>query len=179
MRYRDGLLIALGVVTGLRRKNLAEIEIGQHLRLEPEQVRLVFDTIKNGEVFDTAVPAFLLPYLRRYLAHHRPLLLQGRPDCAALWINLDGRPLAYEALYGIFRRHGIRLLGQRISPHALRHALATTLLREDPNNVKLAASALAHRGVGTVNRFYDCTGGTTAGDRWQRAIRHRRGDRSS
>ena len=108
VRFRDGLIIAFATWSVLRRKNLAEMEIGEHLRVHDGAMRMVFDqSIKNGEVIDSPVPELLHPYLESYLRHYRPVLLKGDIGSASsLWINCYGTALAYTALRPLFNRMG-------------------------------------------------------------------------
>jgi hypothetical protein len=75
VRFRDGLLAAMGVYFAIRHKNLWEILISRHLIIGEDDVsRLVFDDpLKNDERIDSLVPDVLRPYIQRYLAHHRKI----------------------------------------------------------------------------------------------------------
>jgi hypothetical protein len=82
VRFRNGL--AFTAVTALRRKNLAEMEIGGHLCRRGDRLWVVFDaSVKNQEIFDVPLAEFPAPYMERYLTHHRPALLQGHADIPA------------------------------------------------------------------------------------------------
>lgn len=172
-RHRDGLLLALAALTALRRGNLAEITIGQHLREVGDGWRLSFEAAdtKTGAVLELRIPTVLLDPLRAHLDRHRPVLLAGRPDHGRLWVNIGGEPLAYGALWGLFERKGRALLGRKINPHLTRHTLATTLLTEDPSDIATAAAALAHRGTRSVSEVYDRSGREGADREWARVLR--------
>ena len=142
--HRDGLLLALTAYVGLRRGNITGLRLGATLRQVGEGYRLVLEggAVKNGVPIDVPVPATLVPHLRRHIEAHRPRLLDGAPDHGWLFIGQAGRPLAYGCLYGIFRRRGAELIGQPINPHAIRHAIATGLLLDNPRAVAVAGAAL-------------------------------------
>jgi hypothetical protein len=108
IRFRDGLIIAFATWSLLRRENLAEMEIGEHLRINDGVMRMVFDqSVKNGEVIDSPVPELLHPYLESYLRHYRPALLKGDiSSVSSLWIDCYGTALAYTALRPLFNRMG-------------------------------------------------------------------------
>ena len=131
VRFRDGLLIAVAVVYALRSRNLAEMEIGEHLLIEGSQMRIVLD-LKNWEIIDSPVFDFLLPFFRRYLECHRPTILGPGAPTSALWVNREQRPLDVDALGGVFERNGQRMIGQPVKPHSVRHALASDIMRSDP-----------------------------------------------
>lgn len=172
-RYRDGLLLALASLTALRRRNLAEITIGRHIREVGDGWRLTFEEedTKTGAVLELRMPDILVVPLRAYLTRHRPVLLAGKPEHGRLWVNVGGEPLAYEALYGLFARKGQKLMGRHINPHLTRHTLATTLLTEDPSDIATAAAALAHRGTRSVSEVYDRSGRDGALLEWARVLR--------
>ena len=126
------------------------------------------NSTKNGEVIDSLIPEFLIPYFRDYRDRHRPVLLRGVADCTALWINREGRPLAAEALPRVFELNGRRLIGRSMTVHSPRHALATTMMDADPRNLRLTSAALTHRGAKSVNEVYDRSGIRSASQIWSR-----------
>jgi integrase len=176
VRFRDGLIIAFATWSVLRRKNLAEMEIGEHLRINDGVMRMVFDqSVKNGEVIDSPVPELLHPYLETYLRQYRLVLLKGDIGSASsLWINCYGTALAYTALRPLFNRMGIRLIGRPISPHSTRHAYATTTLSLDARDIEIASAGLAHSGTSSVNRYYDRSGTGGVSKTWLKVIGRRR-----
>ena len=175
LQHRNGVLMAVAICTGLRRKNLAEMQIGEHVLIGDDHIRLLFTTsVKNRQVVDILVPPFLLPHLRAYLEKHRPILLQGTEDCQALWINLLGRPLEYTALRFVFTQTSTRLIGRSLTVHIVRHAMATRIMDRDPRDLEGASAALAHRGTSSVNEVYDRSGHRTAQRMWMRLLRNSR-----
>jgi integrase/recombinase XerD len=175
VRFRDGLIIAFAVWSVLRRKNLAEIEIGEHFRINGEVMRIVFDrSVKNGEVIDSPVPESLLPYLESYLRRYRPLLLKGAVGSTSLWINAYGTSLAYTAFLHLFHRMGNRLIGRPISVHSVRFAYATSELNLDPRNAQIVSAGLAHRSTASVNRFYDQSAISGVNKAWLKVLGARR-----
>ena len=68
-RYRSGLMIAFNVWATLRRRNLAEMEIGRHLLIGERHMRIVFDDFdqerRGHRQSDPRVPDPLLPRLSR------------------------------------------------------------------------------------------------------------------
>jgi hypothetical protein len=172
VRYRDGLLIAFGFWSTLRRKNLVELRIGESIVVQPEYIRIVLhpNATKNYSTVDMLVPDFLVPYVRRYLEKHRPILLQGACDDGALWINRDGEALSYHAIYDVFITRSQALIGRRLHPHSTRYSQASTIIGSDPRDTDLAAASLGHHGIGTVERYYNQAGSTPANAIWQRFV---------
>ena len=172
IRYRDGVIISFAVSTAIRRRNLAELEIGRHILVGENTVRLLLeDSVKNHEVIDVPLSETVATYLRRYLTRYRPLLLAGGDDCRAVWIGREGGPMDYAGFYNVFDRMGRRLIGRPISVHSTRHALATGLMEANPAGIELAAAALAHRGTSSVNRTYDRSDSGSANRTWRQLLR--------
>ena len=66
--------------------------------------------------------------LRAYCLRGRPALLGARAE-ERLFVNHRGSPLTRQGLYKIVQRHARRAgLDERMSPHTLRHSVATHLL---------------------------------------------------
>ena len=172
VRYRDGVLLVFSFWSALRRKNLCSLKLGHSMFVTPDYIRIVFDedAVKNSTIIDTRVPDFLCPYIRRYLDKHRPALLQGAFDTGAFWINENGKPLSYAALYGIFTSRSVSWIGQKLHPHSTRYSVASTLLKEDPLNLDIAADCLTHRGLATVERYYNQAGPSGASAVWQKLL---------
>jgi hypothetical protein len=175
VRFRNGLIVAFATWSVLRRKNLAEMEIGRHLRIHDGVMRVVFDeTVKNGSVIDTPVPELLRHYLETYLRRYRPLLLKGNVDCRSLWINSHGSPLAYTAFWYLFKWMGLRLIGKPISVHSTRYAYATTTLSLDARDIEVASAGLAHSNTSSVNKFYDRSSTDGVSKAWLKILGGRR-----
>lgn len=174
IRFRDGLIIAFATWSVLRRKNLAEMEIGTHLCIGDGSMRVVFERTKNGQPVDSLVPDFLRPFIEKYLQKYRPFLMRGAAGSARLWINIYGEPLAGEACLHLFSRMGVRLIGKRISVHKTRYAYATTQLNLDPKQRDIVSAGLAHGGTSSVERSYDRSGPEGVSEAWMRVLRRRR-----
>jgi integrase len=175
VRFRDGLIVAFATWSVLRRKNLAEMEIGRHLMIYDNFMRVVFDTsVKNDAVIDSPVPELLRPNIVNYLCRYRPRLLKMNVDFRSLWITSQGAPLAYGAFADLFKRMGIRLIGRPISVHSARHAYASMTLSLDARDIEMASAGLAHAGTSSVNRYYDRSSGDGVSKAWLRVLGKRR-----
>lgn len=158
--HRDGLLIASTALLPLRRKNIASLELGRNLIRAGDGHSLVLDEAetKNGQPLELAWPEELSDALAGYLAVHRPLLAARRGRWSrsvgdALWVSGDGSPMTQQAIYDrIVKR--TEEAGLRTSPHAFRHAAATTLAVGDPEHVRVAAPLLGHTTFTTTERHY-------------------------
>jgi len=153
--FRDGLMIALLTAVPLRRRSFVNLRIGRHVVLAGDDVgllRLDPADLKNGVAYDVPLPPALVPFLRRWLEVHRPVLL-GAEENDHLWITAEGRP---HSIHTIGTRIGAlteRWFGRRMSPYLFRHAAATTVAIEAPEHVRLVAGLLGHSTLATSERF--------------------------
>ncbi len=89
---------------------------------------------------------------RIYLERGRPGLVHGRlvPN---LFVNFRGEPLTRQGLYKIVRRHATTAgLGDRMSPHTLRHTFATHLLAGGCD-LRSVQEMLGHADVATTQLY--------------------------
>ena len=103
--FRDALMIALTVARPIRRRTLASLRVGQHLRPPSNGflIQLERDDLKCGGPMSFPLPASLAPHMARYLDHHRPRLLQGHAH-DGLWITREGRPMTLNGVSSRFKR---------------------------------------------------------------------------
>lgn len=74
-------------------------------------------------------------------------------ECSAVFITEKGRPLSVRAIQEIFGRYSRLLrLGKRLTPHVLRHSMATELLRQG-NDIRVIASILHHASLNSTKRY--------------------------
>ncbi len=66
-RFRDGVLVAFVVSVAVRRRNIAETQLGTNLTLTDHGARLHYPRTKTGEVFDVQLGPLLVDVLRRYI----------------------------------------------------------------------------------------------------------------
>ena len=94
--------------------------------------------------------------LRIYLANGRGTLVRGRPE-PHVFVNFRGGPLTRQGLYKIVRRHAVRAgLGDRMSPHTLRHTFATHLLAGGCD-LRSVQEMLGHADVATTQLYTHLT----------------------
>jgi integrase/recombinase XerD len=160
--FRDGLLIALLALRPvMRRRNLAVLEIGRHLRRSGDTWIVAFteDETKTGTAPEFPWPRILMPALERWLDYWRPMLLGftgrwTRPARDALWVSSHGSPLTQQAIYDRVTQRTRAAFGKSIGPHLFRDCAATTLAYADPKHVGIAAPLLGHRSFATTERYY-------------------------
>jgi site-specific recombinase XerD len=140
---RDRAILELLYGTGIRR--------GECLRLDVADVALSVLVVRDGKGRrDRRVPLLgrAASALRVYLDARRELA--SGPE-ESLFLTRDGHRLSKSALDLIVRRHA-RAAGVTASPHALRHACATHLLRGGAD-VRHVQELLGHASLQTTARY--------------------------
>jgi integrase/recombinase XerD len=167
--YRDGLIIAFLAHVPLRRRNLADLRLGQSLVHGPGGWLVVFEEnqTKTHAVYETRLPAALVASLGVYLERYRPVLAArtGRWTCDlddALWVSRDGSPMTQMAIYDRIRARTAAAFGKALNPHLFRDAAATTMAVNDPEHVRIAAPLLGHRSFSTTEKYYQQATGLQA-----------------
>jgi len=171
---RDFLIVAVGVYTALRRRNLTDLTLGRSFirRSETWFIRFRAQDTKMGVPILKKLPLALVPHMDRYVRTERPCLL-GPRSSQALWITSRGARLAMKpsGIGDVFERVGLAMLGHPIASHQTRYTAATTLLTMDPRAMSIASALLTHADPNTVPTFYDQSGVEVAQDIWQQ-MRH-------
>jgi len=163
IRFRDGLLVALPGCIPIRRKNLADLEIGRQLIREGDRWFVVVpaEESKTGISMPYQVPEFLEPYLVLYLDIVRPALLR-HPTFPALWVSSKGGAICYDAIGQIFSQRVTSRLGFRVTLHDARDAAVTTWAIFAPDQIGVAHDLLGHNNPNTSDKYYNRARGIEA-----------------
>lgn len=141
--YGAGLRIS--ELTGL---SLADVDLAERLLRvtgKGDRERIV----PIGRLAKDALVAWLDPDARGALRPARPT----RDDDAALFVNHRGRRLTRQGLWGIVRRYATAAgLGDRCTPHVLRHSCATHLL-DHGADIRTVQELLGHASVSTTQIY--------------------------
>jgi len=122
---RDRALLELMYSTGARITEVARLDIGD-LDLRAGEVQLIGkgDRPRTGFLGGPSVRA-----LRRYLGARRQVTTVEHHARRALWLGRYGTRLTTRQIRRIFKQYVKRVgLDPRISPHSLRHAMATHMI---------------------------------------------------
>jgi integrase/recombinase XerD len=126
---RDLALIELAYGSGARLSELAALRIGS-LNLSQ---RAVLIEGKGRRQRIAPLTRRAVQALRRYLHRARPRLMGESPTVEALFVSTPrGRPLSGPGIARVVRRVGAKA-GLRLTPHDLRRAFATHLVRGGAN----------------------------------------------
>jgi integrase/recombinase XerD len=150
---RDRALLELMYASGLRASETISLEISD-LDLDHGIVRARGKGSKER----------LIPVGGKALAAVRVYLRAGRPDLVRaneerkLFLNFRGGPLTRQGLYKIVLRHAESAgLGERMSPHTLRHSFATHLLAGGCD-LRSVQEMLGHADLSTTQLYTHLSG---------------------
>ncbi|MGE0854181.1 MAG: tyrosine-type recombinase/integrase [Hyphomicrobiaceae bacterium] len=156
MDYRDGLMIAFLALCPMRLQNLAQMQIGLHLRFEGDVVRVAFEETKGDRPLEFDWPAELRPALDFYLSHRHPMLYDLPQLGAPLWPSLHRRKpqMGASGIYTRITRVTEAHLGLPVNPHLFRDAAATFITDGAPERAHLAAGVLHHTNLQMTKDHY-------------------------
>jgi len=146
LAMRDRVLLGVAYVAGLRASEIGPLEAEGVAWQEATQAFSILVRRGKASGQDVRLP------LDRPVSRMLGAWLTARPPGRFLW----GRPLTRGAVRKILQRRcaeeGILASGRRLSPHVLRHSLATHLLQKgiDIRKVQLL---LRHRSIATTERY--------------------------
>jgi integrase/recombinase XerD len=150
---RDRALLELMYASGLRASETISLEISD-VDLEHGIVRARGKGSKERLV---PVGGKALAAVRVYLRAGRPQLVRSQ-DERKLFLNFRGGPLTRQGLYKIVLRHAEAAgLGDRMSPHTLRHSFATHLLAGGCD-LRSVQEMLGHADLSTTQLYTHLSG---------------------
>jgi site-specific recombinase XerD len=143
---RDRVLLGVAYVAGLRASEIGPLEVDGVVWHEAGQIFSILVRRGKGSGQDVRLP------LDRPVSRMLGVWLTARPAGRFLW----GRPLTRGAVRNIFLGRcaevGIEAKGRRLSPHILRHSLATHLLQEGVD-IRQVQLLLRHRSIATTEMY--------------------------
>lgn len=152
----SAVAVELLLMTGLRIRNLAELEIGRTLLLRPDggaNIIIPASEVKNRTPITVDLPAESAQLLRRHIDRYRPLLGEAK----SAWLFPGARPgtrKTTEALRSQVSKAMAQLAGVHWHPHLFRHLLAFLQLDADPRADGIVTRALGHKRADTTRLHY-------------------------
>jgi integrase/recombinase XerD len=149
---RDRALLELAYSTAARRGELCRLSVTD-IDLEKRIVRLYGKGRKERLV---PMGKKAVVWLKHYLRCARPQLLRG---CLTdrLWLGARcGKPLDVDAISAIFRLYAHKAGMKPVSPHAVRRACATHLMRNGASPVQIQ-TLLGHANLSTLKHYVRLT----------------------
>ena len=184
-RYRDALALGLLALRPLRRRNMSQLILGEHLKLNNCRWECVIPgkETKDGLPINFTLPTdknFMMVF-QRYLHTERQVLLkEGQVDQdeisdiqGPLWISTRGTVMSAHALYYAVIRISEELLGSPIYPHLLRDCAASAISSESPENILASSRVLGHNNLTTTLHYYEQSSMLAAGEHLLEAVGRR------
>ena len=151
---RDRAVLETLYATGMRISELVGLSLGA-VDLDQCLVRVFGKGAKErivpiGQAARRALSDWLSPAGRGAL---EPARWARRGDAEAVFLNQRGGRLSRQGAWGIVRRYGDRVgLGDRLSPHVLRHSCATHLL-DHGADLRVVQELLGHASISTTQVY--------------------------
>jgi integrase/recombinase XerD len=151
---RDRAILEVLYGTGLRISELCGLSLGD-VDLDAALIRAFGKGSKErvvpvGRLAVDAVRTWLAPGGRDLLV---PARWARRDDSDALLLNRRGGRLSRQGAWGVVRKHGERVdLGDRLTPHVLRHSCATHML-DHGADVRAVQELLGHASISTTQVY--------------------------
>jgi len=150
---RDRALLELLYGTGIRIGEAVGLDLGD-IDLDDAMVRVLGKGSKERVVpLGRGAGAALETYLRDGRLALRAARARGRADPDAVFLNARGGRISRQGCWAIVRRAGDRVgLGDRLSPHVLRHSCATHML-DHGADLRVVQELLGHASISTTQVY--------------------------
>ena len=151
---RDRAMLELLYATGARISEACGLSLGDFDH-EEQLVRLFGKGSKErivpyGRYAAAALAEWLGPSGRPHL---EPLRWARRGDAEALFLNVRGARLSRQAAWAMVKKYGDRIgVGDKLSPHVLRHSCATHLL-DHGADLRIVQELLGHASISTTQLY--------------------------
>lgn len=150
---RDRAFIEVAYYTGGRLSELAGLTL-HDLHLDDGLLRVLGKGCRERMA---PLGREAVQWLRRYLADARPRLARGRAgEEPRLWIGRNGHPIQGGGLRMLLRAHSLQAGLPVLSPHSLRRACATHLLRNGAHPVQIQ-TLLGHTDLSSLSQYLRLT----------------------
>ena len=151
---RDRAILEVLYGTGLRISELVGLSLAD-VALDEGILRAFGKGAKErivpvGRMARQALAEWLAPAGRGALA---PARWARRGDAEAVFLNTRGGRLSRQGAWGVVRKHGDRVgLGDRLTPHVLRHSCATHML-DHGADIRAVQELLGHASISTTQVY--------------------------
>jgi site-specific recombinase XerD len=143
---RDGLMIALLAHYPIRLKNYAALSIGRSL-IKVDKVwwiKLTAAETKEKKPDERPIEEYLGDLVDKYIKTYRPILAREKDPGSALWLAMDGKPMAECYAREVITETTRATLGVPINPHMFRTVGATTAAIHAGHHPHLGTAILHH-----------------------------------
>ena len=169
--FRDGLIIALIALTGLRRRNLQSLTLGDTIKRAGDVWCISINPrdSKTNVAIEISLPESINSRIVWYITEVRPLFPGSSSHCG-LWCAWTGRPVTDDAMYRLFKRRMSERTGYDLTLHDARRIIATSIPAFDPPNAAMASQVLGHLNERVTERHYNQGRGVEASRRMTELI---------
>ncbi len=146
--YRDKAMIELAYATGVRVSELTSLKLS-NIDMTNSFIRVMGKGSKEriipfGDIAEK--------YLKIYLEKYRDLILKNK-DSDYLFINYKGEKISRQSFFKFIKKQAkIAGIKKEISPHILRHSVATHLLNNGAD-LKIIQELLGHSDLSTTEIY--------------------------
>ena len=145
-KIRDIALVELLFATGMRVSEAVSTDV-EHVDLD----RLTI-TVRGKGNRERQIPIVCEAFREALVSHLDERRTQGALGSGPLFVNRRGTRLSDQSVRGILRRHSAKLGARRITPHMLRHTVATLLLEEGAD-LRHIQRLLGHSSITTTTIY--------------------------
>lgn len=143
---RDWTVIELLFATGIRVGELTALRLSDY---QPE----LHEFLIHGKGGQQRVALLTDPRSRQAVESYRQERIKLTTDHNHLFVNVFGRPLSTQGVANSIRRIAEEAgIAQRVTPHMLRHTIATMLLDQGAD-IRIVQEFLGHRSIATTQRY--------------------------
>ena len=185
--FRDGLMLAFLAMRPLRLKNMTQLALGTELVPAPDgyDVTIRPERSKTWRTLEFPVPAALVPAMRRYLDHYRPVLAAGamspvrdeEAPAPPVWLSRSGVQFPADTFATMIIRRTQARFGVRLTPHEFRHCAASSIAEFNPEDFHIIRVILGHSGAAMAEKYYIRAKGTEAMRSYQKLVSRKRKER--
>ena len=145
-RTRETAVVEMLFATGMRVSEVVATNLA-HLDMD----RLAISVRGKGNR-DREIPIVCDPFREALAQHVKDRLTQGATPNDPLFVNRRGARMSDQSVRAILRRHAAKLGTRRITPHMLRHTVATLLLEEGAD-LRHIQRLLGHSSITTTTIY--------------------------
>ncbi|HWI25759.1 MAG TPA: tyrosine-type recombinase/integrase [Stellaceae bacterium] len=156
MLFRTALYLLMGLYMPERLRAFASLTV-QQVNLDAGLIVFRPDQTKNKRESERRIPADLVPLIREWLE----IRASFHPDHDLFWISLkSGGAAAPATLYAALRSETDDPFdfSVTVTPHSLRNAAATFIVRQAPEKASIASVVLVHRNSELTDEYIEGAG---------------------
>ena len=146
---RDRAILEVLYGCGLRVSELCGLDL-REVMLSEEVVRVLGKGSKERIV---PIMGSAARVMGEYLEQWRPVLTEGHPATAAVFLNARGGRISRQSVHAICEKYGRIYAGREgLHPHTLRHSFATHML-EGGADLRIVQELLGHASIATTQLY--------------------------